>query len=150
MQGAYLEVLADLFGSIGVIVSALVLWFTGWPYIDAIAGVLIGVAILPRTWRLGGQAVRILVQAAPPGVDVDGIHTDLAALPGVVDVHDLHVWTLTSEMEVFSAHVMVTAGTDPHGVLDRARDVLRERYGIDHATLQVEPETHEGCHEVSW
>ena len=74
----------------------------------------------------------------------------IATVPGVVDVHDLHVWTLTSEMDVASAHLMVTPGTDAHGVLDRARDLLRERYDIAHATLQVEPDDHTGCSEVEW
>jgi cobalt-zinc-cadmium efflux system protein len=94
--------------------------------------------------------VRILVQAAPPGTDLDAMAADLGTLEGVVDVHDLHVWTLTSEMEVASAHLMVTAGTDHHAVLDQARDLLRIRYRIDHATVQVEPDTHEGCDDISW
>ncbi len=94
--------------------------------------------------------MRILIQAAPAGFDVGRLQADLAGVPGVVDVHDLHVWTLTSEMDVASAHLMVTAGTDAHGVLDRARDVLRERYDIAHATLQVEPDDHTGCAEVTW
>jgi cobalt-zinc-cadmium efflux system protein len=112
--------------------------------------VAIGLFILPRTWRLGAQALRILVQAAPPGFDVAGLASELRGLEGVVDVHDLHVWTLTSEMDVASVHLMVREGTDTHGVLDRARVVLRDRHGIDHATLQVEPDTHEGCDQVTW
>jgi cobalt-zinc-cadmium efflux system protein len=90
------------------------------------------------------------VQAAPPGFDLTALHADLGAVAGVVDVHDLHVWTLTSEMDVASAHLMVAVGTDTHGVLDQARLVLRERYRIDHATLQVEPDDHEGCEEMTW
>src|SRR5262249_21287240 len=117
---------------------------------DAIVAVAIGVWILPRAWRLAGSAVRILIQAAPSGLDVGRLQTDLAAVPGVVDVHDLHVWTLTSDMDVASAHLMVSVGTDPHGVLDQARDVLRDVYDIAHATLQVEPDDHTGCAEVAW
>jgi cobalt-zinc-cadmium efflux system protein len=94
--------------------------------------------------------VRILVQAAPPGVDLDALHAELAALGGVVDVHDLHVWTLTSNMEVASAHLMVQRDADAHGVLDEARHLLAARYGITHATLQVEPDDHHGCEEVAW
>jgi cobalt-zinc-cadmium efflux system protein len=150
LKGAYLEVLADMLGSVAVIVAAAVIAVTGWEQADAIAGIGIGLFILPRTWQLGAQAVRILVQAAPPGTDLDALTTDLEALDGVVDVHDLHVWTLTSEMEVATAHVMVRDGTDAHGVLDQARVLLTERYGIDHATLQVEPDTHTGCDEVEW
>ena len=92
----------------------------------------------------------MLVQAAPAGVDLAGVRADLAGIPGVVDVHDLHVWTLTSEMEVASAHVMVRAGTDTHAVLDRARQVLADRHRLQHATLQVEPDDHRGCDEVAW
>jgi cobalt-zinc-cadmium efflux system protein len=113
-------------------------------------GAGIGLFILPRTWGLGRQAMRILVQAAPPGMDMDEVQGELAALAGVVGVHDLHVWTLTSDMEVASAHIVVAAGTDTHGVLDDARHLLQTRYEIDHATLQIEPDTHEGCEEVGW
>lgn len=150
VRGAYLEVLADTVGSVGVIVGALVIAATGWTWVDPAVGVAIGLWILPRTWRLGGQALRILVQAAPPELDVEQVAADLAAVPGVVDVHDLHAWTLTSDMEVVSAHLMVRAGTDAHGVLDQARQVLLDGYGIHHATLQVEPDDHEGCHEITW
>jgi cobalt-zinc-cadmium efflux system protein len=150
VEGAYLEVLSDTLGSIGVIVGAIVLEATGWRWVDPLVGVAIGVFILPRTWRLGAHAVRILIQAAPPGTDLDAIEADLRTIPGVVGVHDLHVWTLTSDMEVASAHVMVRDGTDTHGVLDRAREVLRDSHAIGHATLQVEPDTHLGCNEIAW
>jgi cobalt-zinc-cadmium efflux system protein len=150
LRGAYLEVLADTVGSVGVLVGGVLIELTGWRWVDPAIGVAIGLWILPRTWHLGAQAVRILVQAAPPGVDLADLAADLAALDGVVDVHDLHVWTLTSEMDVASAHLMVAVGTDAHAVLDQARVVLREGYRIEHATLQVEPDDHEGCAEVAW
>jgi cobalt-zinc-cadmium efflux system protein len=150
VKGAYLEVVADTLGSVGVIVGAITISLTGWTWVDPVIGVAIGVWILPRTWKLGGQALRILVQAAPPHLDIDAITADLGAVPGVVDVHDLHAWTLTSDMEVVSAHLMVTVDTDAHAVLDRARALLRDTYGIDHATLQVEPDDHQGCAEVTW
>jgi cobalt-zinc-cadmium efflux system protein len=150
VEGAYLDVLADSVASLGVILAAAVIAVTGWARIDALVAIAIAVWIVPRAWRLAGGALRILIQAAPPGFDVGRLQGDLAALPGVVDVHDLHVWTLTSEMDVASAHLMVSAGTDPHGVLDQARDVLRARYAIAHATLQVEPDDHTGCAEVTW
>jgi cobalt-zinc-cadmium efflux system protein len=150
VHGAYLEVLSDLVGSVGVIVAAAVIVTTGWTWVDPAVGVAIGVFILPRTWRLAGQALRILVQAAPPGLDLVGLEAELRAVDGVVDVHDLHVWTLTSEMDVASVHLMVREGSDTHGVLDRARVVLRDGHGIDHATLQVEPDSHKGCDEIMW
>jgi cobalt-zinc-cadmium efflux system protein len=94
--------------------------------------------------------VRILVQAAPEEIDLDALAADLAAIDGVVDVHDLHVWTLTSGLDVASAHLMVAEDTDPHRVLDAAIAVLQDRYGIDHATLQVEPPSREGCEDLDY
>ena len=150
VEGAYLEVLADTIGSVGVIIAAVLLEVFGWAWVDPLIGAGIGLWILPRTWRLGGRAVRILLQAAPERVDLDALCADLESIDGVVDVHDLHVWTLTSEMEAASAHLMCAAGTDPHHVLDRAREVLATGYDITHATFQVEPDTHDGCHEMTW
>jgi len=150
VEGAYLEVLADTVGSVGVIVAAVLLDTVGWTWVDPVVGAAIGLWILPRSVRLGGQAVRILLQAAPPGVDVQALRDDLAAIPDVVGVHDLHVWTLTSEMENATAHLVVEPGVDHHRVLDRARDLLQDRYRIAHATLQVEPSDHTGCDELEW
>ncbi len=150
VKGAHLEVLADTLSSVGVLVAGLIVLLTGWPYADPLVAVAIGAFIAPRAWRLGGEALRILLQAAPPQVSVDRMRDDLAAIDGVVDVHDVHVWTLTSAMDVASAHLMVAAGGDMHATLDRARVLLAERYRIEHATLQVEPDDHEGCEEVAW
>ncbi len=150
VRGAYLEVVADTLGSVGVIVAAVVLALTGWPYADPAVAAAIGLFILPRTWQLGREALRILVQAAPEKISVTQVRRDLADLDGVVDVHDLHVWTLTSQMDVASAHLMIAPVADGHGVLDRARALLRDRHHIDHATLQVEPDSHRGCEELRW
>lgn len=150
LQGAYLEVLSDMLGSIGVIVAAIVWGITGWSWVDPVIGAAIGVSILPRAWRLGREALRVLVQAAPARLDLAAMHAELAGIIGVVDVHDVHVWTLTSDMEVATAHLMVAAGADAHSVLDQARQLLADRHGISHATLQVEPDDHHGCENVSW
>lgn len=150
VEGAYLEVLADTLGSVGVIIAAVLLEVFGWTWVDPVVGALIGIWIVPRTLRLGGKAVRVLLQSAPPGVDVDEIRAALAAIPQVVDVHDLHVWTLTSDMENATAHLVVDPGSDSHGVLDQARALLQDRYQIAHATLQVEPSDHRGCDELEW
>ena len=150
LRGAYLEVLSDTLGSVAVIIGALLWGVTGWTWVDPVLGAAIGLFILPRAWRLGREAVRVLVQAAPANIDVEVVRADLASIPGVVDVHDVHVWTLTSDMDVASAHVMVRAGADSHRVLDEARSRLDERHGLVHATLQVEPDDHRGCDEVSW
>jgi cobalt-zinc-cadmium efflux system protein len=150
LRGAYLEVFSDALGSLGVIVAAAVWGATGWDWVDPVVGAAIGVLILPRAWRLGREALRVLVQVAPSHLDVASLQHDLSAIRGVVDVHDVHVWTLTSEMEVATAHLMVASGTDAHGVLDEARHLLAERHGITHATLQVEPDDHSGCDELNW
>ena len=150
VEGAYLEVLADTIGSVGVILAAVMLAVFGWTWVDSAAGVLIGLWILPRTWRLGRRAVMILLQAAPAHVDLDRLADELSSIDGVVDVHDLHVWTLTSEMEAASAHLMTAATANSHAVLDDARLCLAERHGISHATLQVEPDDHEGCDRMTW
>jgi cobalt-zinc-cadmium efflux system protein len=150
VRGAYLEVLSDTIGSVGVIVGAIVLQITGWGWVDPVVGVAIGLWILPRTWHLAAEAIRILVQAAPANMDLDTIEADLASVDGVVDVHDLHVWTLTSDMDVASAHLMIRSDANSHAVLDRARQVLAERHHVTHATLQVEPDDHRGCDEVEW
>ncbi len=150
IEAAYLEVLADLIGSVGVIVGALLLRFLGWTWVDPVIGAAIGLWILPRTWRLGRNAVRILLQAAPEHIELDRLHADLEGIHGVSDVHDLHVWTLTSEMEAASAHLVTSDGADAHHVLDRARELLAAHYGIDHGTFQVEPDTHRGCRDVTW
>jgi cobalt-zinc-cadmium efflux system protein len=150
MRGAYLEVVSDTLGSVGVIVAAVVWGITGWTWVDPAIGAVIGVFILPRAWRLGREALQVLVQAAPARLDIPALQRELATIAGVVDVHDVHVWTLTSEMEVATAHLMVSVGTDSHAVLDQARQLLADQHGITHATLQVEPEDHRGCDEVNW
>jgi len=150
VEGAYVEVMSDALGSLGVIVGAAVMWATGWSWVDPVIAAGIGLFILPRAWRLGREALRVLLQAAPAGVDLDAVSSDLAAIDGVVDVHDLHVWTLTSDMEVVTAHLMTTPTADSHAVLDRARDVLATTHGLHHATLQVEPDDHLGCDALEW
>ena len=150
VEGAYLEVVADLVGSIGAISAALLVRYASWELADPIFAVAIGLFILPRAYRLGRSALRVLVQAAPEDVDLDALRDALVAIEGVTDIHDLHVWTLTSDMDVASVHLVMREGSDPHPILDRASDMLRTDYAIAHATLQVEPDTHEGCTEISW
>ena len=151
LRGAYLEVLADMIGSVGVLVSGAITLATGWRYADPIIGVAIGLFVLPRTFTLARRALRILFQHAPAEVDVERIATELAGLTGVRDVHDLHVWTLTSGMEVASAHLAVEQQAEPARVLAAAQNLLAETYDIKHATLQVEPCEHaKRCEELSW
>lgn len=145
VEGAYLEVLADTLGSVGVVVAAIVMQTTGLAWVDPVFGLGIGLFVLPRTWRLGRKALRVLIQAAPPDIDVTALQDQLTGLEGVASAHDLHVWTLTSGMEVGSVHLRLEPGSDNHDVLDRARRLLREKHGIAHATVQVEPADHAGC-----
>jgi cobalt-zinc-cadmium efflux system protein len=150
VRGAYLEVVADTLGSVGVIAAASVMWVTGWGWVDPLVGAGIGLFILPRAWRLGRDAVRVLVQAAPEGVDLPAVTAALTGIDGVADVHDLHVWTLTSDMDVLTAHVGVDHGVDSQLVLQRARHVLAEQFHLSHATLQVETAGHGDCQEMTW
>lgn len=151
MRGAYLEALGDLLGSAGVILAAAVIALTDWWWADPIVAVGIGLFILPRTWRLARAAVRILVQAAPEHLDVPAVQARLSAVPGVTDVHDLHVWTLTSGMEVASAHLSVRPGAEVSAVLAAARTALHDDFHIEHATLQVEPDSRpDACGPAGW
>ena len=150
VRGAYFEVVADTLGSIGVIVAAVVMWATGWGWVDPVIGAAIGLFILPRAWKLGRDALRILVQAAPVGIDISAVSSALTAIDGVADVHDLHVWTLTSEMDVLTAHLGVTPGVDTQAVLVNARTLLADRFHLSHATLQVEAAGNHDCDEMTW
>ena len=138
LKGAYFEVLADMLGSIGVIISALVIMFTGWTLADPIIGAAIGVFIVPRTWTLLKHSVNILLEGTPVGFDVDKFTRVLRALPDVVDVHDLHVWTITSGVDAMSGHLVVVDGADEQSVLIAARELLHEDFGIEHTTIQIE------------
>ena len=143
LKGAYLEVFADLLGSVGVIVAAIILYTTGWQYVDPIIGVGIGLFILPRTWKLTSQALRILMEVAPPHLDIEEIRREILALPGVAEVHDLHVWTITSGLESASGHVAIDSDSDYQDVLDAVLGLLDERYNISHATIQCEPRAYD-------
>ncbi|MCJ1687951.1 cation diffusion facilitator family transporter [Rathayibacter sp. VKM Ac-2927] len=140
LRGASLEVLGDALGSIGVILAAIVLLTTGWAWADPIVGVLIGLLILPRTWSLTRQALGILMESAPAHVDLAAVERDVRAVPGVLALHDLHVWTITSGMESATGHIVVAPDADYREALAGVLAVLREDHGIDHATIQCEPE----------
>jgi cobalt-zinc-cadmium efflux system protein len=141
VRGAYLEVLGDAVSSGAVVVAAVVVLATGWTVADAIASVAIALLILPRTWTLLRQAVNVLLEAAPPHLDVMEIESALREAHGVRRVHDLHVWTLTSGREAMSAHVVVSPGADPQKLLDELHVILHTRFGIDHTTIQIDLES---------
>lgn len=138
MRGAYLEVMGDFAGSAAVIVAAIVIAVTGWTTADAIASALIGLLILPRTWRLLREAVDVLLEATPKGLDMALVRSHILEAPGVSDVHDLHAWTITSGMNVVSAHVVLDEGADPPLVLDHLCECLSGIFDIEHSTFQLE------------
>lgn len=153
LEGARLEVLADAVGSIGVLIAAGVIHFTGWTRIDSIVALGISFWLLPRALRLARRSLRVLMQHAPEGMDLDGLDAGLRAIPGVVDVHDLHVWTLTSGMEVASLHVAVTDSDTEHVTRHAVRQLLAEELGIRHVTIQVERRDDPACcegHPADW
>jgi cobalt-zinc-cadmium efflux system protein len=150
VRGAYLEVLGDAVGSFGVLLAAGLIAWSGSASWDTLVAVGIGGFVVLRAISLGRQVLAVLNQQVPAGMDIAIVEADLRAVPGVSDVHDLHLWTLTSGMHVATAHLVAGEDVDQHAVLDGARDVLRDQHGIAHATLQVEPSTHRGCAEVTW
>ena len=138
LRGAYLEVMGDLLGSAAVIVAGVVIILTGWTPIDPIASVLIAALILPRTWSLLREAVDILLQATPKGVDLDEVRRHLLRARGVIDVHDLHAWTLTSGVNVVSLHAVMAPGAEPASVLDELCACLTDDFDMEHSTVQLE------------
>ena len=141
MQGAYLEVVSDLLGSVGVLIAGVVMLTTGWYYADPLFSVVIGLFILPRTWGLMKQAVNVLLEATPARVNLAEVEKALLGIEGVASVHDLHVWTITSGLDALSGHVVLAAGVEPavaDAVVERAAAVLQETFQIGHTTIQVE------------
>jgi cobalt-zinc-cadmium efflux system protein len=146
VKGAYLEVLGDTLGSAAVIVAALVIALTGWQRADIVASVLVAAMILPRTWTLLREATDVLLEAVPKGTDLTAIRQHILDTPGVLDAHDLHVWTLTSGMPVLSVHVVidqaVLADNSGGQVLDALGDCLAHHFDVEHCTIQLEPAGH--------
>ncbi|PNH83601.1 cation diffusion facilitator family transporter [Arthrobacter sp. AFG20] len=146
VRGAYLEVLGDLLGSFAVIAAALVIKFTGYLAADTIASVIIALMILPRAWHLLREVVDVLLEATPRGVEVSMIREHILSVAGVVAVHDIHIWTITSGVPVFSAHVVVedemlsAKGADQ--VLDKLTTCLGSHFDTEHCTFQLEPASH--------
>lgn len=146
VRGAFLEVLADALGSVAVIISALVIVTTGWQYADPVASLAIGSMIIPRTFKLLREALDVLLEAAPRDVDVSEVRTHILALPGVVELHDLHVWTITSGMPVISAHVVVKESVlqsvGQERLLHDLQGCLGDHFDVEHCTFQIEPVGH--------
>jgi cobalt-zinc-cadmium efflux system protein len=152
VRGAFLEVVSDTFGAAAVIVAGAVVAATGSSLADPVASLAVAVLILPRTWRLLRDAVDVLLEASPRGIDLTEVRAHLAALKGVVGVHDLHAWTITSGLPVLSAHVVVDPSVLANGrsdvMLDALQGCLRGHFDVAHSTFQLEPASHAG-HEPS-
>jgi cobalt-zinc-cadmium efflux system protein len=147
VRGAYLEVLGDLLGAAAVVVAAVVIATTGWVRVDPVASLLIAALILPRAVALLRAALHVLVEGTPADVDLQELREHLTAVPGVLEVHDLHVWTITSGMPVLSAHVVVAdepalAACGSDGVLDRLTACVGDHFDVAHSTFQIEPAGH--------
>jgi cobalt-zinc-cadmium efflux system protein len=146
VRGAYLEVLGDVLGSVAVIGAAVVIAATGWVAADVVASVAIGFLVLPRAWHLLREALDVLLEAAPRGVDLEQVRAHMVEVDGVLGVHDLHAWTITSGLPVLSAHVVVTEAAlgGGHGgrVLDALCACLGAHFDVEHCTFQLESETH--------
>ena len=140
VRGAWLHVLTDALGSVGAIIAGALIWAFGWNWVDAAISAFIGLLVIYSAWRLVMESVHVLMESAPRGIDVDEVRQTIAATPGVIGVHDLHVWTITSGLDSLSAHV-VAEETESHAdLLKRLRLALHERFGIDHITIQIEPD----------
>ena len=146
VKGAYLEVWADMLGSVGVIAGAIVIMATGWPWIDPLVAIGIGLWVLPRTWTLLRDTTHILLEGVPRGLRLPEIRSAICGIPGVASTHDLHVWSMASDTVSASAHVELEAGADPETVRFALAAMLQERFDIEHATIQVEQEV---CEERS-
>ena len=138
MRGAYLEVMGDAAGSVAVVVAAVVITLTGQTGADTLASVIIALLILPRTWGLLRDAIDVLLEATPKGVEMTDVRRHILEAPGVADVHDLHAWSITSGVNVVSAHVVLDPGADPAGVLDFLCECLSGDFDIEHSTFQLE------------
>lgn len=146
MQGAFLEVVSDLLSSVGVLIAGAIMWFTGWYYADPIFSVVIGLFILPRTWKLMVQAVNILLEATPAHINLVEVKKAMLQVEGVGAVHDLHAWTITSGIDALSAHVVAvdTASASTVAMLsERVSAALKDQFKLDHATIQVETTSRE-------
>ena len=140
VKGAYLEVWADMLGSVGVIIGAGVIMLTGWQWVDPLVAIGIGLWVLPRTWVLLKDTTQILLEGVPRGMELAEIRSAIAATPGVAGVHDLHVWSLTSDDHSLSTHVELAEGADFEKVRGAVARMLQDDYHIEHATIQVERE----------
>jgi len=145
VRGAWLHVLADLFGSVAAIAGGILIWAFGWHWADPAASLLIALLVLGSAWRLLAEATSVLMEFAPRGIDVDDVHHAIAGTPGVTGLHDLHVWSISSGRVCLSVHVTGDEALPRETVLGKLSDMLRDRFGITHTTIQIEPAEFDAC-----
>ncbi len=138
VKGAYLEVWSDLLGSLGVIGAAIAMWLTGWIWIDAVVAIGIGLWVLPRTWTLLKETTNVLLEGVPDGIDLEAVAQALKSVAGVRDLHDLHVWALTSNSPSLSVHLIATDAANGRSIREDAAAMLEREFHIAHVTLQIE------------
>lgn len=149
MRGAFLHVLGDLLGSVGAIAAGLLMLFFGWSIADPIASLLVAALILVSGFRVTRDSVHVLMEGKPASVDVDEVKNELQSLPGVLSIHDLHTWSITSDFPALTAHVVVGHGIDRDDLLKTAKRLLHDRFGIHHTTLQLEGEEKQCNHSCN-
>jgi len=138
MKSAYLEVWSDMLGSVSVIVAAIIIYFTGWAWIDSLIAVLIGLWVLPRTWVLLKESINVLLEGVPEGIDLKKLKESLGKVEGVLDIHELHIWAITTDRISLTAHVVIEEKYDCESVSLNLRELLMSQFGISHTTLQHE------------
>ncbi|HEV8580583.1 MAG TPA: cation diffusion facilitator family transporter [Thermoanaerobaculia bacterium] len=143
VRGAWLHVLTDALGSVQAIAAGAAIWAFGWQWADPAASILIALLVIYSAWSLLKEATAVLMESAPAHMDVDEMRDAMMGVPGVLEVHDLHVWTITSGLESLSAHVVVEEGRYNCDLLTEIRSALHDRFGIHHMTVQIETETFE-------
>lgn len=143
MKAAYLEIMADMLGLVAVVVSSLIIIFTGWHQADPILSGLIALMILPRTWMLLSECTHILMEGTPEHINLTDMYESIGAIDGVEDIHDLHVWTLTSDLHAMAAHVKVTDENAQQAVLSKIKSLLLDQFEIHHSTIQMEVGSHD-------
>ncbi|MEJ7759363.1 MAG: cation diffusion facilitator family transporter [Gemmatimonadaceae bacterium] len=146
VRGAWLHVLTDAIGSVGAMIGGTLIWIYGWNWVDPLISVLIGILVIYSSWALLRETVAILMEEAPGNIDVEVVRASMSRVGGITDVHDLHVWSITSGMVALSAHVK-SDDVEPAAVLLALRNVLNDDFGIGHITIQIDPPGHDdsGC-----
>jgi len=143
LRGAFLHVVGDALGSVGAIAAGIIMLVTGWYLADPLISIFIGLLILYSSWGLVKESIEILMQSVPKGIDIEEVQRAIEQVSGVTKVHDLHIWAVTSGVSTLSAHVVVNGREDFHLVLNELEVILRERFNIEHTTIQLETEDRE-------